>query len=171
MSVAFGAPIGGALFAYEMSKPNTFWRFSMIWKVFVSCALANFWLSLLPAIFSWDLNSQNSSTLKFGSVKNQQDIPTLVLMPASICLGIIGGLMGAFFINVNTRMAVLRKKLLVRKWMKPIETFMWCFATASAFYWVPFLFNHCIPVELEDAATQKEDMDYIGWCGHDDGNG
>ena len=27
ISVAFGAPIGGALFAYEISKPNTFWTF------------------------------------------------------------------------------------------------------------------------------------------------
>ena len=27
VSCAFGAPIGGTLFAYEMSKPNTFWRF------------------------------------------------------------------------------------------------------------------------------------------------
>lgn len=71
--------------------------------------------------------------------------------------------MGAFFINVNTRMAVLRKKLLVRKWMKPLETFMWCFATASAFYWVPFFFNSCIPIggaKLEE----YEDMDYLGWC-------
>ena len=68
VSVAFGAPIGGAMFAYEMSKPNTFWRFSMIWKVFLSCALANFWLSLLPAIFAGNLSAQNSNSLKFGSV-------------------------------------------------------------------------------------------------------
>ena len=27
VSSAFGAPIGGALFAYELSKPNTFWKF------------------------------------------------------------------------------------------------------------------------------------------------
>jgi hypothetical protein len=40
----------------------------MIWKVFLSCALANFWLSLLPAIFAGDLKAQNSSSLKFGSV-------------------------------------------------------------------------------------------------------
>jgi hypothetical protein len=33
-------------------------------------------------------------------------------MPASIGLGVIGGLMGAFFININTRMAVVRKYLL-----------------------------------------------------------
>lgn len=27
VSVAFGAPIGGALFAYEISGPATFWTF------------------------------------------------------------------------------------------------------------------------------------------------
>ena len=57
VAVAFGAPIGGALFAYEMSKPNTFWRFSMIWKVFVSCAIANFWLSLLNSFRDLDFTS------------------------------------------------------------------------------------------------------------------
>jgi H+/Cl- antiporter ClcA len=68
-------------------------------------------------------------------------------MPAAICLGIIGGLMGAFFINVNTRMAVVRKKLLTAKWMKPIETFLFCFATASCFYWIPFFFNNCSSID------------------------
>lgn len=29
VSAAFGAPIGGALFAYELSKPDTFWSFSL----------------------------------------------------------------------------------------------------------------------------------------------
>ena len=47
VSCAFGAPIGGTLFAYEMSKPNTFWRFTMIWKVFLSCSLGTFFLALL----------------------------------------------------------------------------------------------------------------------------
>ena len=40
VSSAFGAPVGGALFAYEMSKPNTFWRFGVLWKAFFSCSIA-----------------------------------------------------------------------------------------------------------------------------------
>jgi chloride channel 7 len=40
VAAAFGAPIGGALFAYEMSKPTSFWTFSMIWKTFISCSFA-----------------------------------------------------------------------------------------------------------------------------------
>ena len=50
VSAAFGAPIGGALFAYEISKPNTFWKFSVIWKVFFSCAMAVFTLAIFNAL-------------------------------------------------------------------------------------------------------------------------
>jgi chloride channel 3/4/5 len=46
VSVAFGAPIGGALFSYEISKPNTFWTFSMLWKVFAATSIATFTLSI-----------------------------------------------------------------------------------------------------------------------------
>ena len=50
VSAAFGAPIGGALFAYEISKPNTFWKFSVVWKVFFSCAMAVFTLAVFNAL-------------------------------------------------------------------------------------------------------------------------
>ncbi len=47
VSAAFGAPVGGALFAFEISKPNVFWKFSVIWKVFLSCALSVFTLAMV----------------------------------------------------------------------------------------------------------------------------
>jgi len=79
VSAAFGAPIGGTLFAYEMSKPNTFWKFAIIWKVFFSCALAVFSLAMFSGVWTtlshinngdgWDNFSQvNASALKFGTV-------------------------------------------------------------------------------------------------------
>lgn len=46
VSVAFGAPIGGALFLYELSTPNTFWKFHMIWKVFFSCCVGTFVMAM-----------------------------------------------------------------------------------------------------------------------------
>jgi len=46
VSCAFGAPIGGSLFAYELSKPNTFWSFSLTWKVFFASTVATFFLSI-----------------------------------------------------------------------------------------------------------------------------
>jgi len=47
VSCAFGAPIGGALFSYEISKPNTFWTFSMLWRVFFATSVGTFTLSIM----------------------------------------------------------------------------------------------------------------------------
>jgi H+/Cl- antiporter ClcA len=47
VSAAFGAPIGGSLFAYEISKPSTFWSFSLTWKVFFAASISTFILSIL----------------------------------------------------------------------------------------------------------------------------
>jgi chloride channel 3/4/5 len=47
VSVAFGAPIGGVLFSYEISKPNTFWSFSMLWRIFTATSISTFVLSIL----------------------------------------------------------------------------------------------------------------------------
>ena len=86
--------------------------------------------------------------MKFGAIENKNEIiPTLILLPAAVILGVGGGCLGSLFINVNTRMAGVRKKLLTKKWMKPIETFIFCFATASAFYWIPYFFNKCETVD------------------------
>jgi H+/Cl- antiporter ClcA len=50
VSAAFGAPIGGSLFAYEISKPNTFWSFSLTWKVFFAASISTFVLSILKQL-------------------------------------------------------------------------------------------------------------------------
>lgn len=70
VSAAFGAPIGGTLFAFEISKPSSFWKFSALWKSFLTCALS---VSML-AVVQDTINGQpirfiNAATLKFG-VKN-----------------------------------------------------------------------------------------------------
>jgi len=57
---------------------------------------------------------------------------------AAIIIGIIGGLMGSFFININTRMNFYRGKILKTKWSKPIETFWFCFIIATTFYFVSY---------------------------------
>jgi len=46
VSAAFGAPIGGSLFAFELSKPNTFWSYSLTWKVFFASSISVFFLQI-----------------------------------------------------------------------------------------------------------------------------
>ena len=48
-----------------------------------------------------------------------------------IVLGILGGLFGSFFINVNTRMSMLRKKYSTTTARRTFETGMFAFMTIS----------------------------------------
>ena len=71
VSVAFGAPIGGALFAYEISKPNTFWNFGMLWKVFLTTSVSCFTLAILQSLeIGSPLSLSDSGAIKFGEVSS-----------------------------------------------------------------------------------------------------
>lgn len=82
----------------------------MIWKVFLSCALTTFFLAFFENVAKGNLQGNwSGSALKFGSLSETKEVNTLFLLPAAILIGIIGGLLGAFFININFRMAKIRK--------------------------------------------------------------
>lgn len=68
VSAAFGAPIGGSLFAYELSKPNTFWSFSLTWKVFFASTISAFFLSVFKQIYDGSLPIvvSNKEIIKLG---------------------------------------------------------------------------------------------------------
>ena len=67
VSAAFGSPIGGSLFAYEIAKPATFWSFSLTWKIFFCSSISTFTLNLLICFMKGeDLSITNAGLIKFG---------------------------------------------------------------------------------------------------------
>ena len=68
VSAAFGAPVGGALFAYEISKPNAFWSFPIVWRSFFASVFCMFTLTYTTKVFKSDEDMAKISTdsLKFG---------------------------------------------------------------------------------------------------------
>lgn len=52
IGVAFGAPIGGTLMAFELSLPNTFWRLETMWQTFFCSAFAMFTLAFFTDCYS-----------------------------------------------------------------------------------------------------------------------
>ena len=50
VSAAFGAPIGGAMFSFEMSMAGTFWNFKMLWYTFIMCSFSVLVLALLQGL-------------------------------------------------------------------------------------------------------------------------
>lgn len=66
VSAAFGAPVGGTLFLYEFSKPNTFWTIDMVSKVFFACCVGT--LTLYGWISTFNEKEHLAiSSLKFGT--------------------------------------------------------------------------------------------------------
>jgi len=133
VSAAFGAPIGGSLFSYEISKPNTFWTFSMLWRVFLCSSISTFTLSILSALASdspFSLSDQ--ATLKFGDLEDEEN--SLLDLPAAIIVGATCGCLGALFIHVNVSLAILRKKYITKNWMKIWEALFFAFATSFVFF-------------------------------------
>lgn len=62
MAVAFGAPVGGCLFGYEVTMPNTYWQAGAMARCFVTCAIGVMIFSLMvdafeKAEYGWLLNS------------------------------------------------------------------------------------------------------------------
>jgi H+/Cl- antiporter ClcA len=50
VAAAFGSPIGGSLFAYEVSRPSTFWSFGLTWKIFFCSSISTFVLNILSCL-------------------------------------------------------------------------------------------------------------------------
>ena len=100
-------------------------------------------MALLEAILHGKFEDWTASSMKFGKVRIGSVTPSNV-MGGAIVLGIVSGLMGPFFINVNTRVNAVRAMIWKKKWHKPIDTFIFAFMTATCFYWFPYMFRSCI---------------------------
>lgn len=135
VSAAFGAPIGGALFSYEISKPNTFWTFSMLWRVFACCSICTFLLGILNSLwFGSTFSLSDTGALKFGQLDEAES--SLLDFPAAVIIGAICGLLGSFFIYVNINLAMIRKRYITKSWHKLLEAVCFAFVTASLFFGV-----------------------------------
>ena len=66
VSAAFSAPIGGTLFAYELSRPSTFWTFGMIWRTFFTSAVSTYTISLYEHIWrKYIIKAEEEQELSF----------------------------------------------------------------------------------------------------------
>lgn len=148
VSAAFGAPVGGTLFLYEFSKPNTFWTIDMISKVFFACCIGTLTLYACTNFFHIEENLKISS-LKFGTGSAANENQTLYLVPHCIPLSLCGAFFGPIFIIVNTKVNAFRKKILTAKWAFPVETMLLVLLTSSVVFWYPYFEKKCLQYEGE----------------------
>jgi chloride channel 7 len=139
-AVAFGAPIGGVLYAYEVSKANTFWTFSLAWQTFLATALANFTLTFCNALTTGNFtNVTNAGLIRLGEISKNNNY-NLADVFVFIFIGILGGLFGALFNEINIRLAKLRIKHLKTKIAKYFEAILFAFVGSTIIFYLPALF-------------------------------
>jgi len=114
----------------------------MIWKVFFACSLGTFTMAMLDGILNGNYDDWSGAQIKFGSA-NSKTVNVIHAIPGGIIMGVVGGMLGSFFININTRANAYRKRFLKSKWMLPAETFMFCFVTATVWFYVPYSMKNC----------------------------
>lgn len=167
VSVAFGAPIGGALFAYEISKPNTFWTFNMLWRVFTATSISCFTLSILQSLSEGiPLSLSDSGAVKFGSV-TQEGENSMLDLPAAVIIGIVTGLMGALFIHMTIVLGMQRKKYVNTPVKKVLECAFMAFITASCFYGVVVARkDNCRPQRGSSGEEQSEEFQFTCESGY-----
>ena len=177
MSVAFGAPMGGALFFFELVKPNPYWKFSMLWKTFLSCGTAVATMAMAEGIVHGKFTKWTAASLKFGNIRVASITPSAVV-PGAIILGFVSGLLGPLFVNINTRVNAYRARILTKNYQKLIDTFIFAFITSTFWYWVPYYLQSCVSktiltkelaFELKEASdtvldSEEEINVYRAWC-------
>ena len=159
VAAAFGSPIGGTMYAYEMAAPTNYWSFELTWMLFVCSAVSVFVVNILDCIIDgkgWDIT--NGGVIKFGFFSNNS-FKIYDLIGFAI-LGAIGGCLGSFFCFVNYSLSKIRKRYLTNDVRKFIETSVIVFVTATLFFWAPYWIKEdCLSVK-DSWETEEEKSAY-----------
>ncbi|KIH67499.1 chloride transporter, ClC family [Ancylostoma duodenale] len=122
VAAAFGAPIGGVLFSLE--EGASFWNQNLTWRMFFSAMISAFTVN---SILSW-FNGRSgwlswTGLANFGvfevdtnhALHIQNKNYNIWEIPFFLAVGVIGGLTGALFNHLNSKLTEFRKKCGAKK--------------------------------------------------------
>jgi chloride channel 7 len=159
VAAAFGAPIGGVLFALE--EGASFWHQNLTWRTFfcamVSAFVFNFFISVMETdsianetgnassfeqrVFFGTLGTQ-TGTFSFGPFIGGKSYEILDLL-LFITMGMLGGLFGAAFNQANKHLTLWRQRRITNRWVKFVEALFIALCMAAASFWLPYYFGEC----------------------------
>ncbi|KAE9413812.1 hypothetical protein Angca_007086, partial [Angiostrongylus cantonensis] len=157
VAAAFGAPIGGVLFSLE--EGASFWNQNLTWRMFFSAMISAFTVN---SILSW-FNGRSgwlswTGLANFGVFENKNY--NIWEVPLFLMVGIIGGLTGALFNYLNSKMTEFRKKYVSNKWRRLVECLLVAAISAFTGFITLFLVDDCQPVGVNPNVTEVNQM----WC-------
>eukprot|EP01114_Cavostelium_apophysatum_P015709 TRINITY_DN4341_c0_g1_i2.p1 TRINITY_DN4341_c0_g1~~TRINITY_DN4341_c0_g1_i2.p1 ORF type:complete len:515 (-),score=88.76 TRINITY_DN4341_c0_g1_i2:94-1638(-) len=153
IAAAFGAPIGGVLFALE--EASSFWSRELTWRTFFGSMLSALSVNILfQAVKQHTISGTYASggLLSFGlsrlySYRYSELGPFMML-------GVIGGLLGALFVKLNMKLNIWRRDHLSgNKILQFLEVAVTVTIFAMITFLLPATFGQCklIPVQVNYA--------------------
>eukprot|EP01117_Protostelium_nocturnum_P016619 TRINITY_DN6623_c0_g1_i1.p1 TRINITY_DN6623_c0_g1~~TRINITY_DN6623_c0_g1_i1.p1 ORF type:complete len:804 (-),score=233.35 TRINITY_DN6623_c0_g1_i1:12-2423(-) len=140
VAAAFGAPVGGVLFAIE--ETSTFWSRELTWRTLFGCLTATMMVNIVGK--SGITVTVGNGLINFGiSRQSLYREPEIVVFAI---LGAMGGLLGAFFVKLNAHLNLFRRNYLSKQpnWVKFAEVILITTICALITFSVP-LFFPCEP--------------------------
>ena len=145
VAVAFNAPVGGLLFAFE--EVASYWTVTLSWQIFFACMAGFLSIGFLRMFQSAVFEGGSFGVLDSISfeVSSQITSHAITLLPAAV-VGIVTGGLAILFTILNVKIARLRQALAppdrpVIRILEPL-VIMFIYATLSTF--LPLAFD-CIP--------------------------
>eukprot|EP01133_Synstelium_polycarpum_P004082 gene4082-4755_t len=130
VAAAFGAPIGGVLFGFE--EASSFWSRQLTWRTFFACLIATFTTNVI--LQGFQVQMHDIGVLTFGFSKDYLYRYTELIGFAG--LGVLGGLLGAFFVYLNVRLSKWRSVFFANKsvYLRVFEVFVYITLTSTLLF-------------------------------------
>lgn len=159
VAAAFGAPIGGVLFALE--EGASFWHQNLTWRTFfcamVSAFVLNLFLTFKQGV-AWGALGTQSGTFSFGTFGGSSKSYACGDVVVFTVMGVAGGVFGAWFNWANTKLTTFRMKYLGGRWVKLGEALVIALVMASVSFWLSYYAGTCLPMPNAEVQPYAQDL-------------
>eukprot|EP01102_Stenamoeba_stenopodia_P006882 TRINITY_DN1923_c0_g1_i1.p1 TRINITY_DN1923_c0_g1~~TRINITY_DN1923_c0_g1_i1.p1 ORF type:complete len:768 (-),score=156.17 TRINITY_DN1923_c0_g1_i1:91-2394(-) len=166
MAAAFGAPVGGVLFALE--ETASYWTRTLALRTFFCCMIATFIVNILLNLNTTHASDYGLLTLSISGVYSYR---WAELVSFSL-IGITAGLLGPLFVYLNIQLTRYRVKVLhTRRLWKLCEVAGVVFVTTILSFYLPALFP-CTDIPIGSSVASALPSPFVSYphCGENQYN-
>lgn len=161
VAAAFGAPIGGVLFSLE--EGASFWSTKLTWRCFFCAMTTVFTIYIINTANSLFGHSDNTAMFSFGeffSLKGEKSNYSVWELSLFVLIGSMGGLIGAMFNHINSKIFKWRCATMTTKEARLAEVLAITSGMSILAFFLPVLWDKCtpLPVDMEEWSDQEKSL-------------